>query len=229
MNALTLLRRHWGKALLSLVLTVAVCWLFTKGGNPTKEMLTEKVRNLSAFWFIVAYCVLPLVGFPISALLVLAGVKFGFWHGMTVAAGGIAVHHFAAYFFVHGRLREWMRARLAKGKYRIPVLDEKNQIWFTAAFAAIHGPSYALKLYLLALTEVKFRIYFWVGAPVYLFFCAVPVGAGSSAFSVNPVWLYVGLSVITGLAFLVKRILKHRGEKTSGNGRRKNISSVSHD
>lgn len=204
MNVSVQIRKHWGKLLVFLILAVACCWLFTDGGKETREMLTEQVRNLPAFWFIVAYAILPVVGIPLSPLLVLAGVKFGFWQGMAVAALGVFIHHVIAYHLVHGGLRRRVKDRLAKSNYSIPAVDEKNHLWFTAVFASVHGPPYAIKLYLLALTEVSFRVYFWVGAPVYIIFCVVPVGAGSSAISVNPLWLYGGLAGVMGLAFLGK-------------------------
>lgn len=204
MKVLTEIRRHWGKVLIFLILTAACCWLFTDGGKQTREMLTEQVRNLPAFWFIVAYALLPVVGIPLSPLLVLAGVKFGFPQGMAVAAGGIFIHHFIAYHLVHGRLRQRVKDRLAQSKYSIPTPEEKNHVWFTVIFASIHGPPYAIKLYLLALTEVRFRVYFWVGAPVYIIFCVIPVGAASSAIAVDPLWLYGGLAGVMGLAFLGK-------------------------
>lgn len=202
------IRQHWGKLLVFLILAVACCWLFTEGGKQTRDMLAGQVRNLPAFWFIVAYAILPVVGIPLSPLLVLAGVKFGFGQGMAVASLGIIIHHLIAYPLVHGRLRRRVRDRLAKGKYPIPTLDEKNHLWFTAVFASIHGPPYAIKLYLLALTEVRFRVYLCVGAPVYIIFCIIPVGAGSSAFAVNPLWLYGGLVGVICLAFLGKWVGK---------------------
>ncbi|GAA5126490.1 TVP38/TMEM64 family protein [Luteolibacter yonseiensis] len=198
------IRRHWGKLLVFLVLAAACGWLFTEGGKETREMLTEQVRNLPAFWFIVAYALLPVAGVPLSPLLVLAGVKFGFWQGMAVAAAGIFIHHVIAYHLVHGGLRRRVSERLERSSYSIPTPDAKNHVWFTAVFASVHGPPYAIKLYLLALTEVSFRVYLWVGAPVYIIFCVVPVGAGSSAISVNPLWLYGGLAAVMLLAFLGK-------------------------
>lgn len=204
MNVVTEFRKHWGKLLVMLILVAACCWLFTDGGKETREMLTEQVRNLPTFWFIVAYALLPVVGFPLSPLLVLAGVKFGFWQGMGVAAGGVFIHHLIVYPLVHGALRRRVSERLAKSDYSIPTPAEKNHLWFTAVFASIHGPPYAIKLYLLALTEVKFRVYLWVGAPVYIIFCVIPVGAGSSSIAVNPLWLYGGLIGVMAMAFLGK-------------------------
>ena len=44
-----------------------------------------------------------------------------------------------------------------------------------------------MKLYLLALTNIPFRIYLGVGPPVYIHFCLIPVGAGSSVRTLNPI------------------------------------------
>ena len=37
------------------------------------------------------------------------------------------------------------------------------------------------KLYLLALTDIPFRIYFWIGVPVDVFFRAPPGGSGGAS------------------------------------------------
>lgn len=59
-----------------------------------------------------------------------------------------------------------------------------------------------MKLYLLALTNIPFRIYLGVGPPVYILFCLIPVGAGSSVRTLNPVWIYAALGGMTAASLL---------------------------
>src|SRR5690606_18579943 len=97
-------------------------------------------------------------------------------------------------------LRERFRRRLEKSGHTIPKITPGNELWFTIAFTAVHGPPYSLKLYLLALTNIPFRVHFSVRSPVYILFCLIPVGAGSAVMQVNAYLLYGTLAAITLLA-----------------------------
>ena len=57
-----------------------------------------------------------------------------------------------------------LQDRLVKWGHKIPAVLDRGQVGFTALFAAIHGPPYFVKLYLLALTNIPFRIYLGVGS-----------------------------------------------------------------
>lgn len=190
------------------------CWLVFADHGITKEQVTEYGKGVPAVWFVVAFLFLPLAGFPISVLLVIAGIRFGFWWGMALATVGIFFHNVAAYHLIHGKLRKRFSRALQKRGHKLPALTRRNQVWFTALFASIHGPPYAAKIYLLALTEVKFRVYLWVGAPVYVLFCVIPIGAGSSALAVNPWWLYGALAAMMGMTFLGHWLAKRYGKRT---------------
>lgn len=189
-----------------LVALGAVLWRYRD--HVDREAIVAFAESLPLPWFLAAFLVLPLVGFPITPLLVVTGIRFGFAGGMAVATGIIFFHNIAAFRLTHGWFRERLRNRLARAGYAIPAIDPKHRAWFTALFAAIHGPPYAAKLYLLALTDVPFRIYLWVGAPIYAFFCVIPVGAGSAVETLKPWVIYalVGMSIaMLAAGFLIKR------------------------
>jgi uncharacterized membrane protein YdjX (TVP38/TMEM64 family) len=183
----------------------AVAWIHRD--RIDRESIVAFAESLSLPWFVAALAVLPVIGFPITPLLVVAGIRFGFAGGMAVATAMVFLHNLIAFRVTHGWFRERLRGRLERAGYGIPEIPEGHQAWFTALFAAIHGPPYAAKLYLLALTNVPFRLYFWVGAPIYAFFCVVPVGAGSAVSTLNPWVIYalVGLSVALLAAGVVLR------------------------
>jgi uncharacterized membrane protein YdjX (TVP38/TMEM64 family) len=198
------LKRHRTAAVVVLLLTISGLWLFHSHGDRfSREAVLAYGRSLSGVWFVTAFLLLPLVGMPISILLFLAGIRFGLWGGMALAACGVCFHHLVAYHLVHHRFRDRIRGRLKhrlqRSGYKLPAIHDRNQVWFTVLFAAIHGPPYAFKLYLLAFTEIPFRIYFWAGMPVYVLFCLVPVGAGSAVMEVNTTMIYgivIGITVL---------------------------------
>jgi len=210
-----LLWRHRWKLLLLVILLLAGWWVGRIYGNElTLDALISFGRSLPAGGFIATFFVLPLVGVPISVFLVLAGIRFGFWGGMALATAGVFFHNFVAYHVTHRWMREQIRNYLKRSGRKIPVVKRENHIWFTALFTAIHGPPYALKLYLLALSDISFCVYFWVGAPVYILFCVVPVGAGSAVRTFDPTWIYVvlavGMALVLAGRWLAKRHVKEK-------------------
>jgi uncharacterized membrane protein YdjX (TVP38/TMEM64 family) len=208
MTLTTQIRQH-KKLVATVVLLVAlaaVLWCYRD--RLDRESIVAFAEGLSLPWFLAAFFTLPLIGFPITPLLVVVGIRFGFGGGMALAAAAIFLHNVIAFRLTHGWFRVRLRNRLARAGYGIPAIDPKHQGWFTALFAAIHGPPYAAKLYLLALTDVPFRIYLWVGAPIYTFFCVIPVGAGSAVNTLKPWVIYalVGMSIaLLAVGFFLKR------------------------
>lgn len=197
-----MLRSRTTKIVLALVLlALAAAFLYSQREHLNREAILAFNENLSAGWFIAAFFVLPLFGFPISIFLVLAGLRFGLLGGMALVTGAMFFHNFAAYHMTHSWFRNRVRSFLERIGYGIPPVKAQHRIWFTALFAAIHGPPYAPKLYLLALTDIPFRIYFWVGTPVYILFALIPVTAGNAVSEFDAKWLYILIPLF--LVFLI--------------------------
>ncbi|MCW1923093.1 hypothetical protein OKA05_11060 [Luteolibacter arcticus] len=208
MTLTTRLRQHKKLVVSILLLVAAGIALWSYRDHLNRESIVAFAEGLSLPLFVLAFFMLPLIGFPITPMLVVAGIRFGFGGGMAVAAGAILFHHVVAFRLTHGLFRERLRNRLGRAGHGIPAIDPKHQAWFTALFAAVHGPPYAPKLYLLALTDVPFRIYLWVGAPIYIFFCVIPIGAGSAVNTLKPWVIYalVGMSaVLLAAGFFLKK------------------------
>ncbi len=221
MTLTTRIRRHKKLAATAflLVAIAAVLWLYRD--RLDRESIVAFAEGLSLPWFLAAFFILPLFGFPITPLLVVAGIRFGFAGGMSLAAGAIFFHNVIAFRVTHGWFRVRLRNRLARAGYGIPAIDSKHQAWFTALFTAIHGPPYGAKLYLLALTDIPFRIYLWVGAPIYTFFCVIPIGVGSAVNTLKPWVIYalVGMSIaLLAAGFLLKRRCRPRDGLRDGAG-----------
>jgi uncharacterized membrane protein YdjX (TVP38/TMEM64 family) len=217
MNSLPDIRRHWPKLLIAVVVLAIAVWLVAREGGIPKEEIMAYGRRLPAIWFAAAFLVLPLVGCPITPFLLLSGLRFGFVGGMAVATAEIFLHNVIAYHLVHGRLRKRVRDRLTKKGYSIPNPAKSNRVWFTTLFVGVQGPPYAAKLYLLSLTDIPLRVHLWIGVPIYVLFCAIPVGAGSSAIAVNPLWLYGAVFAMMGVAFFGKWLRKrYAGQVSTG-------------
>lgn len=172
---------------------------YTHRADLSRETLIAYGEGLPAITFTAAFLILPLLGFPLGIFLVLAGVRFGFAGGMAISSVAIIFHHVAAFRIAHGWFRDPVRHWLDRAGYAIPPIRQKHRTGFTALTAIVRGPPFFAKLYLLALTDIPFRIYFLVGVPIYILFSLVPVGAGAALMSFDPTWI----SVLIGIATLL--------------------------
>lgn len=178
--------------------TLVALFLFVPGLGKDKAL--DWVKGLPTSGFVVAFVILPLWGVPISLFLVLAGLKFGLAKGLVMAAGCMFFHNVVAYWFTHSFLKDRIKRFLKDIGYNIPHVPKRHQIWFTAAFTGIPGIPYAPKLYLLALTNIPFRIYLWIGWPIYSLSNIVYIGLAGAAVDID--WKWITLLIVVGVATL---------------------------
>lgn len=202
-------RRHRAKWLsFTLGLIVVGSLLYFYRGHLNQESIVAFSERLPAFWVIAGFLILPLCGVPIRIMLILAGFRFGFGWGMVLSGFGLLLHNFAAYFIARGSFRAAVRDFLKRSGYAIPPIPGRHQIWFTAVVAAVPGPPYFAKLYLLALTDLPLRIFVGIGAPIYIVLSVVPVGIGGAVVDFETKWLYLlagGFAVITVLGLWLRK------------------------
>lgn len=196
------LRRHWGGLVVILLLVGSIAYLlYRHEGELDREALIAYGMSLPPSLIIAAFFILPLVGFPVSVLLVLLGLRFGIGWGMFIVTIGMLFHHLVVYGIARSWLREKMTRRIADFGYQIPPIRESHRLWFTTIFASVHGPPYAAKLYLLALTDLPFRYYCGIGLPIYVGFSLIPVGAGTAVMDLNAATL--SAIVLGGVVLLI--------------------------
>lgn len=180
-------------------------------GLLTQEHLKNLLASLSLPWFLLAWLILPLMGFPISIALLAAGMKLGMVASLSLLIVGMGLHTVAAWYLAHGMLRDRLRSWLQRTRFDLPTIPRKHQVWFTALFVTVPGLPYAVKLYSLALTDLPFLRYLWI---VWLFHVlnSIPfVGLGAAAATVSPLWLFVfavlAIATIVGTKWLKERCL----------------------
>ncbi len=183
-----------------------------------RETLLVYGEKLPAGTFAAAFLILPLLGCPLSIFLILAGVRFGFGGGMAVSSVAIIFHHLAAFRIAHGWFRDPVRRWLDRAGYAIPPIQHKHRSGFTALTAIVRGPPFLVKLYLLALTDIPFRNYFWVGVPIYILFSLIPVGTGAALMSFDPTWISILIGIATALMLAGFWLRRRYAEKLEGSG-----------
>jgi uncharacterized membrane protein YdjX (TVP38/TMEM64 family) len=113
--------------------------------------------------FLLMFVFLPLIGFPITAFLILIGVKFGAWAGVLIMLVGMPVHLVVAFLAAHSFLHSLIQRYLKKFEFRLPQVPSNRGLCFSFVFMAVPGLSYTLKNYALALSGVPFRYFFTSG------------------------------------------------------------------
>lgn len=109
--------------------------------------------------FIVLMAVLPVVGFPFSVFLILAGVKFGAVGGMLVTVALLPVHMSLCFVLTQCWVRRPLLGLLERRGYRPWLMHLDRPRWFLVVFLLLPGPPYILKTYMLALTGLPFRYF----------------------------------------------------------------------
>lgn len=213
------LQRHPGKFVAALTVVVAasvLIWAFHDDLDAKRWI--DYGNTLPIPVLLAAFLVLPVLGAPISVFLILAGMRFGVVNGMFVSTLCIFFHNAVAYKITHSTFRRPLLRWLERRGRKIPPIKKERQALYTGIFAAVHGPPYVLKIYLLALADIPFRIYLWVGATVYSVFALLPVAAGATATRIEPAWLValvVGVGVLTcGIQWLARRIEARVAERS---------------
>ncbi len=168
--------------------------------------------------FILLFAILPVFGFPITVFLVLVGAKFGYYLGTLIMLLCIPVHLVASLFIAKAFVRPFINYFI-KGKYTIPSVPEHHAARFSFVFMAIPGLSYTMKNYILFLSGVPLRYYFFFGLLVNAAL-GVPMIVAGGVFKDRPLLLiaiFVGLILVANAAnFLVKRINRAKEKKYTG-------------
>ncbi|MFP4353081.1 MAG: hypothetical protein ACLFRP_08675 [Puniceicoccaceae bacterium] len=193
-------RRHRaGLISLALGLLVIGFLLYFYRGHLNRESIVAFSERLPAVWVVVGFLILPLCGVSIRIMLILAGFRFGFVGGMVLSAVGLLFHNIAAYFIARGWFGGVVRDFLQRSGYAIPPVRPEHRIWLTAGVAAVPGPPYFAKLYLLALTDLPLRVFAGVGAPVYIVLSVIPVGIGGAVVEYEAKWFYLLAAAFVGI------------------------------
>jgi len=119
-------------------------------------------------WLFLAMALLPLFGFPISVVYIVAGARFGMWWGGVLVAAVTTLHLFFSHAIGRWLLRKKIEHALERRGWRIPHLPRAADAEIAAFGALVPGVPYFIRNYLLALTDVRFVVYWLVCLPVYV-------------------------------------------------------------
>ncbi len=161
--------------------------------------LSEAIDRLNTAAVIGLMATLPLAGFSIGLVYLIAGAKFGPLLGGAVVFGVTAVHLLATHGIARRLLRRRMERFLERRHYRLPLIPEGENASIALMGALMPGLPYFARNYLLALSGVPLRVYFWVCLPVYVARSYLVIFLGDLSSDPSRRWL-----VILGVVYAIK-------------------------
>src|SRR3954468_5564166 len=151
----------WRAIIIAVVVCVAAGLLSRKFDIDTVRDYAGRLNAGIAFLLLT---VLPLVGFPVTVLHVVVGIRFGVPLGLALVAASILLQLLASYALVH-LFREKFARRLEPVRKRIPKAAHGSMSLFTML---LPGVPYFAKNYVLPLLGVPLRTYFLVCLPIHV-------------------------------------------------------------
>lgn len=168
-------RRAWGLGLAALAVGVAVVALvigltdFTWAGLMAEwNRLIARIARLNPVAVIPLMALLPIAGFPISVVYLVAGARFGPWIGGLVVLFVTAVHLAGTYVIGRSFLRRPLARFIAARHRQLPEVPPDEQAAVAVIATLVPGPPYVVRNYLLVLAGVRLKIFFTVCLPIYV-------------------------------------------------------------
>lgn len=176
-------------------------------GRLDLQALHEHAERLPAAWVIALVVLLPLVGFPISCLHVVVGVRFDFVTALGIVLITTVIQDAIAWGLVRVSPRRYF-SRLAPWRKRLKGAGHRDAILFCSL---VPGMPYAVQLYLLPMIGVPLRSLWLWGATLATARATATIMLGNMSDDLSPeriAWLVVYYTLLSGVSFYVLRRLR---------------------
>jgi uncharacterized membrane protein YdjX (TVP38/TMEM64 family) len=204
----------WG----GIVAVVAACgaYFLLHSGIDLSEV-RERLMAMNPVATLAALAALPLVGFSVVIVYLVIGAKFGLWIGGLVITGLTAFHLVVSHWIARTLLGRPLRRLLQKYQDKVAELPPGDGPAIAATMALIPGIPYFARNYMLGLSGIALKRYFWVCLPIYVIRSYVTLSLGDMADGVDRQKLIV-LAIIYVVklaicALLLRRISQHLKQK----------------
>lgn len=194
------------------LLAVAVLlWFFHWQWN--LQTLLSLLQKAPPTYLVVTLLIAPLVGVPLSPLLMCLGVVLPFWSALCVATLVIFLHHLIVLAAGQTPMADWLAAKL-RGRGLLPASRQQRSFGDNALFIFtttwIPGISYIFKPVFLLLSGINIRLYLGLATASQVIAALPYLTLGRMTGDGHFFWMGVCLFVIFALAWLIKTRLLAR-------------------
>ena len=167
-RAKPLFKRAHGWWALGVAVGIALLiWAVSRTGFGWTE-LQHRIASLNGPLVFALMATLPVVGGSVGLMYLVAGAKFGPVLGGVAVAGATVIHLVLTHWISRSFLRGPLLRLLARKKYKLPDIPAEETAAISVMAALVPGVPYFARNYLLALSGVPFRTYFWICLPIYV-------------------------------------------------------------
>jgi uncharacterized membrane protein YdjX (TVP38/TMEM64 family) len=132
------------------------------------DRVQQAIAALNPILVFVLMATLPVAGFSVGVIYLVAGAKFGPLFGGVAVAGATAIHLLLTHWISQSFLRGPLLRLFARRKHRLPEIPPGENGAVSVMAALVPGIPYFARNYLLALSGVPLRLYFWICLPIYV-------------------------------------------------------------
>ncbi|MES2697719.1 MAG: VTT domain-containing protein [Verrucomicrobiota bacterium] len=132
------------------------------------DRLIHWITGLNPVAVIPLMAVLPIAGFPIAVVYLVAGARFGPLVGGLIVAGVTVVHMVGTYYVGRSFLRGPLERFIARRHKHLPQVPEDEQAAVALLAALVPGLPYFVRNYILVLAGVRLKVMLYVCVPVYV-------------------------------------------------------------
>jgi uncharacterized membrane protein YdjX (TVP38/TMEM64 family) len=151
-----------------IVVVVAAIGLVVRYTDLTLVNVTDWIDTLNPLAVLPLMAILPIAGFPISVVYLVAGAKFGpLWGGVVVAAVTTA-HLLGTYVIARSFLRKPLQRFIEQRHTHLPHIPDDEQAAVCLIAALVPGLPYVIRNYVLALADIRLRYYVGICLPIYV-------------------------------------------------------------
>ena len=122
---------------------------------------TDEIQTWPAILFFLMLAILPLIGFPVTPLFIIAGIRFGTGWAIPFCISALAVNLSLAYWVSTKPLHAFIQRIARKWDYDLPKVSDNNATKWVLVIRLCGAPL-AVQNYILGLSRVPFWPYIWV-------------------------------------------------------------------
>ncbi len=203
----------WGAVLILVSVTICTFALYTLNADilvrdllsQLLTLLTEKLDH--PLLLVISFLILPVLGFPVTPLIILLGVQFDSFTGVLIMLMIMPVHLTVSFWITKRFLNTRADAFCRKTGYQIFQVPENQYMQFAFLFMAIPGVPYAIKNLMIPLFGLPFLYCVGIGWMVQGTVAIPFVVLGNTASQLG-IYLFPGAIVLVGVSWLFSKKIK---------------------
>jgi uncharacterized membrane protein YdjX (TVP38/TMEM64 family) len=221
-SLLKLSRRQWLTVAGLIVFAAAITcvFAFTELDFATvRDATLRSIEGLNPILLFLLMATLPVAGFSVGLMYLVAGARFGPLVGGAGAPPATAIHLLATHWISRSFLRAPLERFFARRKHRLPEIPPGEEASISVMAALVPGPPYFARNYLLALSGIPLRVYFWICLPIYVARSYITIFLGDLTGDPNGRTLFILIAVyavkVAICAYLIARFRRRHKSRVA--------------